>query len=59
MGNLVQTTLANGVVETREYDELYRLISVDNTDADGNVITYDNNRKFQSRQIFQKLFLCL
>ena len=42
LGNLVQTTLANGVVETREYDELYRLIGVDNTDADGNVISsYD------------------
>ena len=42
VGNLVQTTLANGVVETREYDELYRLIGVDNTDESGNVISsYD------------------
>ncbi|NJL53558.1 MAG: RHS repeat protein, partial [Hydrococcus sp. SU_1_0] len=42
LGNLMQTTLANGVVETREYDELYRLIGLDNTDADGNVISsYD------------------
>ncbi|EHJ09603.1 RHS repeat-associated core domain-containing protein [Crocosphaera watsonii] len=42
LGNLVQTTLPNGVVETREYDELYRLIGVDNTDADGNILSsYD------------------
>ena len=42
LGNLVQTTLANGVVETREHDELYRLIGVENADADGNIISsYD------------------
>ncbi|NET91148.1 MAG: hypothetical protein F6K45_24165 [Kamptonema sp. SIO1D9] len=39
VGNLVKTTLANGVVETRRYDDLNRLIEVVNTDAAGQVIS--------------------
>lgn len=38
----IATILPNGIIETREYDELYRLIGVDNTDVNGNILSnYD------------------
>ena len=39
LGNLETTTYSNGVVETRGYDELNRLISVVNEDGTGNIFS--------------------
>jgi RHS repeat-associated protein len=42
LGNLTTTKLANGVVESRSYDVLNRLISVTNSNSTGNIISqYD------------------
>lgn len=38
-GNLTQTTLPNGITETREYDDLNRLIYLGYKDTSGNVIS--------------------
>jgi len=38
-GNLIQTLLPNGVVETRQYDELNRLIYLENADANETVLS--------------------
>ncbi|WP_410765423.1 RHS repeat-associated core domain-containing protein [Cyanobacterium aponinum] len=39
VGNLIQTILPNGITETRNYDQRYRLTSVTNTDGDGNIVS--------------------
>jgi len=39
IGNLVSTTFSNGVVETREYDDLNRLIYLENKKGSGSVIS--------------------
>ncbi len=41
VGALVQTELPNGTVETREYDDLNRLLLLENTGPEGVISSYD------------------
>ena len=41
VGNIVETAFANGVIETRDYNDLNRLIFLENSNSDGVISSYN------------------